>query len=341
MEKYILVARKYLNKKDISLGGAANKAPDDVNKVYMDNGYKPLYININNTSHTFKKNISILYQLVKLKSKINKDSILVFQYPEFSPIIYTVISIIFNKTQNVVIIHDINSIRLKGSLNYIEKLGLSSFNHIIVHSKEMEEKLREKINKPIFYILDYFPYIAIPETKIRHYSLDVCFAGNIYKSTSIIDYFNYIHDLRLMLYIKLRPTLVLNNKTIHKGLFNPNNIQGIEGSWGLIWDGNSLNECSGYDGEYTKINAPHKFSLYVIAKLPIIVWSKSAIAKIVQEKEIGITIDSLIELEEKLVSITPERYNLLYSNISNFSTEIVNGGNLKKIIKEIESNILK
>ena len=139
MEKYILVARKYLNKKDISLGGAANKAPDDVNKVYMDNGYKPLYININNTSHTFKKNISILYQLVKLKSKINKDSILVFQYPEFSPIIYTVISIIFNKTQNVVIIHDINSIRLKGSLNYIEKLGLSSFNHIIVHSNVMEE----------------------------------------------------------------------------------------------------------------------------------------------------------------------------------------------------------
>ena len=30
------------------------------------------------------------------------------------------------------------------------------------------------------------------------------------------------------------------------------------GNWGLVWDGDSIDECSGQWGEYLKINNPHK-----------------------------------------------------------------------------------
>lgn len=54
---------------------------------------------------------------------------------------------------------------------------------------------------------------------------------------------------------------------MYKGSFKPEQIDHIHGSWGLVWDGNSIEGCEGELGNYLKINAPHKISLYIAAEL--------------------------------------------------------------------------
>ena len=57
----------------------------------------------------------------------------------------------------------------------------------------------------------------------------------------------------------------------------------MEGNWGLVWDGNSIDTCSGNFGEYLRLNAPFKFSLYLAAKRPVVVWRESAMAEYVRK----------------------------------------------------------
>lgn len=45
-------------------------------------------------------------------------------------------------------------------------------------------------------------------------------------------------------------------------------------SFGLVWDGNSMDTCTGNYGSYLRINDPHKVSLYLSSGLPIIVGQK-------------------------------------------------------------------
>ena len=135
----------------------------------------------------------------------------------------------------------------------------------------------------------------------------------------------------LFLYAKKEDNLVLNEKIIYKGTFNPNLIQGIEGNWGLIWDGNA--EDADCWRNYTRINAPHKFSLYVMAHMPVIVWEESAIAQVVKEREIGFTIGSLQEIENKIMQVTPEQYNNYVDNIIRFSEEVESGENVLEAIR--------
>lgn len=242
----------------------------------------------------------------------------------------------YRKFHLIVLIHDINSIRLDGHLSFLEKNNLSFFNDLIVHSNQMELFLQKKFPNKVYHILEYFPYLTSPEEHRRQFSYNVCFAGNIYKSPSVIDYFEIIKDVNLFLYIKKRDYLVFNKNTIYKGLFDPDYIQGIEGSWGLIWDGDSMVDCVGNQGLYTKMNAPHKLSLYSVARLPIIVWKGAAIASIVEREKIGITVSSLVEIEEIIKNTTQKQYDEYVDNIIRFSENVISGNNLISLLNIIK-----
>ena len=79
-------------------------------------------------------------------------------------------------------------------------------------------------------------------------------------------------------------------------------IKQVRGNFGLVWDGDSLEECHGDFGSYLKYNTPHKASFYLRAGLPIIVWKESAIAPLVEEKGVGFAINSLKELPGRLAA---------------------------------------
>ena len=81
-------------------------------------------------------------------------------------------------------------------------------------------------------------------------------------------------------------------------------IKHIDADFGLVWDGDSLDTCSGEYGQYLKWNSPHKVSFYLRAGLPLIIWKEAAVAPIIEEAGAGIAINSLKELDEKLANLT-------------------------------------
>lgn len=111
-------------------------------------------------------------------------------------------------------------------------------------------------------------------------------------------------------------------------------IKQVRGNFGLVWDGDSLEECHGDFGSYLKYNTPHKASFYLRAGLPIIIWKESAIASLVEERGVGFAINSLKELPICLKNISTEEYSAMLTKVKQLAIAINNGNNLKKAIEE-------
>lgn len=225
--------------------------------------------------------------------------------------------------------HDINSVREKGELSGFENKVLSNFDEIIVHTPEMQTYFEQRLRPGIkYHYLGCFPYIAVPDKEARQLSKQVCFAGNIDKSVFFSDFVFENKDLDLIVYGSCSSNNAMRNKYEYKGVFKPDIIGHLEGSWGLIWDGDSTETCSGTWGSYLKIIAPHKFSLYVLAGLPLIVWKDSAMAKLVEMKNIGITVTSLSEISARISAVSDNDYKEYCANIQKFQPVLLKGENV-------------
>ena len=109
----------------------------------------------------------------------------------------------------------------------------------------------------------------------------------------------------------------------------------ILGDFGLVWDGDSLDTCSGDFGEYLRWNSPHKVSFCLRAGLPVIIWREAAVASIIEELGIGLCIDSLRELNDLLQQITSEQMQTMRRNVKAVSDRLKDGQFLKKAMQTI------
>ena len=111
-------------------------------------------------------------------------------------------------------------------------------------------------------------------------------------------------------------------------------IAKVEGDYGLVWDGDSLDACTGNFGEYLRYNSPHKLSFYIRAGLPVVVWQEAALASIVEKEGIGLCIDSIRQLGERLAAITQEQHATMLRNVSRVSQKMSEGGFLRNALQE-------
>ena len=112
-------------------------------------------------------------------------------------------------------------------------------------------------------------------------------------------------------------------------------IKHIDADFGLVWDGDSLDGCSGEYGQYLKWNSPHKVSFYLRAGLPLIIWKEAAVAPIIEEAGAGITISSLEELNDKLANLTLEQKKEMKKQAVNLAQKLNKGSFMTKTLKEI------
>ena len=140
-------------------------------------------------------------------------------------------------------------------------------------------------------------------------------------------------NLHISLYgVGLSDEVVLSDEICFKGTFSPDDLTLLRGHYGLVWDGDSVSTCTGRIGEYLKINAPHKASLYIAAGIPLIVWRHSAIAPYVLEHHLGIAVDSLLELPERLSSIDLDQYKRYQEAVRVEQSQINRGLHLLNIL---------
>lgn len=333
---------------------AGSKAREDVENILMNMSFEQFVIPTNNCIQPKKikkiaqyfgyiKNYFIWRKYIK---KFNDNDVAVIQYP----VMFTFGSVLKflhkKKVTTIAIVHDLESIRLMGKkslhkirADYEDKKILKLFDKVISHNSKMtNELLKYGLKKDKIFNLELFDYLYLCDKNLnkREKSKSIVIAGNLSseKAYYLKDLCN-IKNVIFNLYGK-GIDFELSKNIRNMGCFLPSELpQVLEGSFGLVWDGKSIDGIAGSFGNYMKYNNPHKISLYLAAELPVIVSKESALSDFVIKNKIGITVQSLNELESKINNLSTKEYEEILINVKKISKKVKKGYFLTKSISEV------
>lgn len=326
---------------------AGTKARNDVAYILSSNGFLPTVM-FNRTHNNFFRALELTSSLRNVGANVNDNDIIVMQYPYQVNVMRIVLKQMdhLKKRRNVkfiLLIHDVVYLRNESYVSEdpedMKKIEVGFFNSsdgIIAHNSFMAKELKSAgVNVPI-YELGLFDYIynGKPATISKTVQPTIVFAGNLSPEKSG---FIYNQDIIINNPVNLygsKPSSLKSNYC-YKGSFPPDElIESLEGNYGLVWDGPSAESCQGNYGNYLRYNNPHKFSLYIAAGLPVIVWEESALAEFVRQNEIGAVISSLSMLNE-LPNYDSEQYKKFSNNVAKLKKKVCNGEMLISTILHI------
>jgi hypothetical protein len=341
---------------------ACSKPHSDAEKIANTLGFKSVYLYGSRLSKLgkplWKKILLHIYNLcwqayilwqARTFRKI-KDADIFIQYGFSTEAMFPIIEKLKKNGNNIImLIHDLDSLRFHGegtsvNASYLKKLWrneqklLSNVDVIIAHSKPMMKRLEEIGFSGKVEILQFFDYLndykAGPSSEDLCEKIDIVFAGNLSKSTFLqkLHLIEAHPNFHFLLYGKAVDNIVTNNTVIYKGCFQNDDIAGVEGTWGLVWDGEEIDTCKGNFGEYLRINAPFKFSLYLAKGLPVIVWKESAMAYYVEEYGLGITVSSLNDIYDSIHHLSEEQACRIKNNVRTYSERVKKGMMLSDVL---------
>ena len=337
---------------EVNLRGnhAGTKARNDVEAILKKAGGKA----INSKTLVLKssKNEEIIFSNIQnrfgfirffLEASMLKGKKILIQYPMLSfDKDYDYLKKLAKRNELFFLVHDIHSMR-RGDIDALKKEVeiLNLAKGVILHNRFMEMKLLEYgLNVKEVYKLNIFDYLCEnkPVDNKRNEKNCIVFAGNLSKSKFIFKLIQENGEVNINLYGNEIDVTQWPNTTYY-GSFKPDALpEKLVGNYGLVWDGEEISSCCGFIGEYTKYNNPHKFSLYIAAGLPVIVWSKAAIAEVVRKNNIGIVVDNLYKLSDVLKKISDEEYLMMCKNVKKIREKVIAGENLLNILELIERN---
>lgn len=227
----------------------------------------------------------------------------------------------------VLIIHDLEILRAakrsdvsfakSQRLRLEEQNTLQVCSKIIVHNPKMKAYMRDlgiadekMISLGIFdYIVPDFDYERADQ-RILNKDMPVIVAGNLRPHKA--QYLYHLADSYSYNLYGVDYQGEQNEKIKYFGSFPSDELPyAMNGSFGLVWDGENIDTCTGIYGEYLKINNPHKTSLYLASGIPVAIWKNAALADFVTDNQCGIVVDSLNDLERVISELTVEQYEQL------------------------------
>lgn len=322
---------------------AGHKAPLDVATVASHNGYRVLSVirgTVKNGTEQTKSEWN------KVCNEISNNSTVLIQFPlaDISKGIYKLIEQKKEKNIRVIaVVHDIEILRRTVTDNFIEqyKILKTCADIWIVHNERMKEVLVvQGFDAERIVSLEIFDYLIDNPVDVKS-DKGVIIAGNLDIGKS-----EYIYKLKQIKGVKFNlfganysDNSVYDNIN-YFGAFLPDElIKNLQGKYGLVWDGDSLDTCSGLIGEYLKVNNPHKLSLYIAVGLPVIIWDEAAEAEFVKRENIGWTVSSLYELPDKLANISEGDYTVMRNNAVRISKKLRDGEYMTRALKNAEAKI--
>lgn len=339
---------------------ARSKARVDAEVIFDRRGYKPINLNIPSkfTTNGFKRikwHLDSNRAWKQALSKLTEKDILILQYPctDFNLLLPRVLK--SARTKIVLLIHDWE--RFRHVENKDEGLGrrikcrieeklLKEADKIIVHNDMMKQKMEDYGIEPNKLVsLGIFDYLIdnIDRAKIeqRNNSKDmpIIIAGNLTRKKS-----GYIYDLPKKTKFNLFGAGYEAEKkeTIYyRGPFPPDDLPyHMDGSFGLVWDGPTSETCAGATGNYLRINNPHKTSLYLASEIPVIIWSKAALATFIRDHRCGITVDSLAQINSAIEGLSDNDYKDMQRNAADIATQLRTGASLDRALNTVEEAIV-
>ena len=336
--------------KNFDLKHAGTKAVTDCGQILSSRGYTNISLSFNKSLYLIGFSlIKVTVQLLTWILMIEPNSLVVTQYPivgvnRFFKFFINLLKA--KKCKVVCIVHDINSLRYQQSDQQVSKeiAYLNAYDTVISHNNKMTDWLKNKgLATPVFPI-QIFDYLYQKENNYNRSAAfsanknEIVFAGNLNRG-EFIDQLFELKELQFSLYGPTNSSQKLARQIniTWKGTFEPELlITKLQGTFGLIWDGDSINDCVGEYGNYICYNNPHKISLYFAAGLPVIIPKKAALSTFVEKNSLGICINSLADIGECIGQITVEAYDKMLKNIETLQQQLKHGYFFSTVLNCIE-----
>ena len=339
--------------KDSGARNAGNKARNDVEEIVKREGYQPLLLTVDDWYQmgTLKAQQHKAKALAQAFSQLKSGDQLLIQFPMLHHSFFTTRLVRKIQRRGVkvyFIIHDLEALRYanldtvplkhKIRVHLQESSLLKIADGVIAHNPIMKSVLVEKgITEHKLVSLEIFDYLIPNYQEKDGLSKDqpIIVAGNLAQEKA-----GYLYQLPARpaynLYgVGFDESRALANET-YFGSFLPDELPAaLEGGFGLVWDGDSAETCSGVFGEYLRYNNSHKASLYLASGFPLVVWKQSALSHFVLEKGCGIAVESLHDLKETIDNLSDADYQDLVDNAKRVGQEIRDGHYLKTALKHL------
>ena len=267
-------SKYYLNISIDEVMNASSKAVNDCNSILKSLGFDPFTLNIRKDCNPFLKKVLNGLEFMKLL-RLKKNSTLVIPHPIYinkKYIDFLKKAKLKNNLKLVFLIHDIDSLRkifidALDDFNYIDKTMYEISDAIIAHNEKMINYLEENgVSRKKVVNLKIFDYLAPKAEKEISFSKTLNIAGNldVNKSGYIKELVSIDKSVKFNLYgVNFDNSLLKSESINYKGAFLPDEVPlQLNEGFGLVWDGQSINTCSG-NREYLDYNNHTSFPLYL------------------------------------------------------------------------------
>ena len=338
---------------DNNVKNAGNKARNDVEEIVKREGYQALVLSVDNwyEMSTLKAQLHKSEAIGQALIQLKQGDELLIQFPMLHHSFFTTHHVKKAQKKGVkvhFIIHDLEALRYVNVENFplkhkiriqIQESGLlGAADGIIAHNPIMKSVLVDKgIAENKIVSLGIFDYL-IPNFQEKTgltKNQPIIVAGNLAQEKA-----GYLYSLpeepAYNLYgVGFDESRALANET-YFGSFLPDELPAaLEGGFGLVWDGDSAETCSGVFGEYLRYNNSHKASLYLASGFPLVVWKQSALSHFVVEKGCGIAVESLHDLSQAIEQLDDKDYQDLLVTAKRIGQKIREGFYLTKALRQL------
>lgn len=332
----------YLSRNYKGISGAGNKAKTDIEQIMSASGFKNAGMKQTTYTNSVLAFLFTLLGVLKLPFGLHTSDCLILQYP-FKKYFTLVCKIAhLRKVKVIVVIHDLGSFRRKKLTITKEIKRLNNADYIIAHNASMKNFLEENgchalIGK--LEIFDYLSDIPIPQITKEASAYSVLYAGGLSyrKNRFLYDMGTHIHSYSFYLYGNgFELEKAKGQRYLHYMGFIPSDklIEQAKGDFGLVWDGASIDACTGNFGEYLRYNNPHKTSLYLRCGLPVIIWKQAALAPFIEKNGVGFCIESLEDIDRILSSMSRDEYLHMRMKAHSIGEQINSGYFIQKALKQ-------
>ena len=345
--------RYFITYSDLNYQHAGSKAKRDITQILESLGYSP--IKLPKTQEWSNRLLGVLgictigiIRFLKLFFSMPSNSLIVMNHPfDFVSMNFVLPRMV---AKNVVILvnHDINFCRFEDDAIQNKRESTEKHKKIynlvsnsIVPAPSISTMERIGVNPSSISPLRIFPYLLdSSKVKSRAFCCSITFTGNFEKSEFINDWLAMKRSYSIELIGLHGENLKVGNNAIYKGAFDADVVPfKIDSSFGLVWDGNSIESCKGNYGNYLRYNCPHKLSLYLAIGIPVFIWREAGMAGFVEENKVGFLIDSLSDIDKILADMTEEKYKEMQENIKPIQRKITDGSYLVEALDDVISRI--
>lgn len=337
----------YISRNYYNLTSAGNKAKTDNEDTLAEMGAKNIGLRRTVNNSKVLAFFLDLAGVVRACFSLRKGDVLFLQYPVKKYFSFLCDIARMKGAHTIALIHDLGSFRRKKLTVEKEISRLSHADYIIASNDNMASWLKTHgMRKPVgaLGLFDYRSASHCQEATMEKANVRVVYAGalSMKKNSFLVELTKTLSQWNL---------LICGNKEGLKGLqdnprvtysgFMPSEeyIKGMDASFGLVWDGDSIDTCSGEYGNYLRWNSPHKVSFNLRAGLPVIVWKESAVAPIIKRHGCGIAVGSLRELNDILPNLSQDDYLKMKQNAIKMAALLNQGHFLREALKNMTTEL--